>query len=149
MPEGEYSYYTNSAEQPQDKFEDYIAKDLIADVESRFQVISKRDLRAIVGVSMGGFGAVKIALKHPELYGFAAGLSSALDVPSRPFSIKRISQYRGHAQIFGPWGSQRVARTILLFSFTAIRSRHTPYLFLTCGDREGLLAVNRKICKAF
>jgi putative tributyrin esterase len=144
MPEGEYSYYTNAAERPQDRFEDYIVKDLIADVESRFQVIPKRDSRAIVGVSMGGFGAVKIALKHPELYGFAAGLSSALDVPSRPFSIKRISQYRGHAQIFGPWGSQtRLENDPLLLVHTSDAAT-TPYLFLTCGDREGLLAVNRR-----
>ncbi len=149
MPEGEYSYYTNSAEKPQDKFEDYIAKDLIADVESRFQVISKRDLRAIVGVSMGGFGAVKIALKHPELYGYAAGLSSALDVPSRPFSIKRISQYRGHAQIFGPWGSQTRRENDPLLLVHTSEAAATPYLFLTCGDREGLLAVNRRFANLF
>jgi S-formylglutathione hydrolase FrmB len=144
MPEGGYSYYTNSAEKPQDKFEDYIAKDLIADVESRFLVISKRDSRAIVGVSMGGFGAVKIALKHPELYGFVAGLSSALDVPSRPFSIKRISQYRGHAQIFGPWGSQTRRENDPLVLAQNSDAATTPYMFLTCGDREGLLAVNRR-----
>ncbi len=144
MPEGGNSYYTNSAEPSQDKYEDYVVKDLIADVEARFPVIPERQARSIIGVSMGGFGAVKIALKHPELYGFAAGLSSALDVPSRPFSIKRISQYRGHAQIFGPWGSQTRRENDPLLLVHTSDAAATPYMFLTCGDREGLLAVNRR-----
>ena len=149
MPEGENSYYTNSATRPQDKFEDYIVKDLIADVESRFPAVPRRDSRAIAGVSMGGYGAIKIALKHPGLYGFVAGLSSALDVPSRPFSIKRVSQYRGHAQIFGPWGSQtrRDNDPFLLVSSNDASVSDppaTPFMFLACGDREGLLGPNRR-----
>ena len=106
MPEGNSSYYVNSVDRSKDRYEDYITKDLIADVEARFPVAPSRPSRAIAGISMGGFGAVVLSLKHPELYAFAGGLSSAIDVPSRPFSIKRIGQYREHRAIFGPWGSQ-------------------------------------------
>ncbi len=114
MPEGDNSYYTNSADHPQDRYEDYLVHDLIADVEQRFPAASGRTHRAIVGVSMGGFGAVVLALKHPDLFVFAGGLSSALDVPSRPFSIKRIGQYRQHSSIFGPWGLKAVGPAIPL-----------------------------------
>ena len=62
-------------------------------------------MRAIVGISMGGFGAVKLALQHPELFIFAGGLSSAIDVPRRTFSIKRLQQSRHYRAIFGPSGS--------------------------------------------
>jgi enterochelin esterase family protein len=86
MPEGDESYYTNSREHPQDRYEDYIVDDLISDVEARFPVLKDRANRAIVGVSMGGFGAVKVAFRHPELFASVGGLSSAIDVPSRPFS---------------------------------------------------------------
>jgi Putative esterase len=95
-----------SAERPQDRSEDYITKDLIRNVESRFPAASGRENRAIIGVSMGGFGAVVLALKHPDLFAFAGGMSSALDVPTRRFSLRRVAQYRAHAQIFGPWGSE-------------------------------------------
>src|ERR1700681_598898 len=88
MPEGNDSYFVIAAERPQDRYEDYIVNDLIADVESKFPVAAGRATRAIVGVSMGGFGAVKLALSHPELFVFASGISPAVDVPSRPFSIK-------------------------------------------------------------
>jgi len=110
MPEGNSSYYTNSADRPQDRYEDYIVRDLIADVEQRFPAAGDRTHRATAGVSMGGFGAVALALKHPDLFVFAGGLSSALDVPSRPFSIKRVgntgstapSSVHGEARTAGP-----------------------------------------------
>jgi putative tributyrin esterase len=74
MPEGNSSYYVNSVDRPKDRDEDYITKDLIADVEARFPVSPNRSNRAIAGISMGGFGAVVLSLKHPELYTLAGGL---------------------------------------------------------------------------
>jgi S-formylglutathione hydrolase FrmB len=106
MPEGESSYYSNAVDPPRDRFEDYITHDLIADVESRFPVATGRGNRALIGISMGGFGAVKIALRHPDLFVFAGGLSSAIDVPRRAFSFKRLQQSRHYNSIFGPAGSQ-------------------------------------------
>ena len=144
MPEGNSSYYTNSADHPQDRYEDYVVHDLIADVERRFPAVSDRAHRAIAGVSMGGFGAVVLALKHPDLFIFAGGLSSALDVPSRPFSIKRVGQYRQHSSIFGPWGSQGRRGSDPFVLVRSADPAQTPYLFLTCGDQESLLPTNRR-----
>ncbi len=143
MPEGNSSYYTNSADHPQDRYEDYIVHDLI-DVESRFPAASDRTHRAIAGVSMGGFGAVVLALKHPDVFVFAGGLSSALDVPSRPFSIKRVGQYRQHSSIFGPWGSPSRRASDPFVLVRSADPAQTPYLFLTCGNQEGLLSTNRR-----
>lgn len=143
MPEGNDSYFVNAAERPQDRYEDYIVNDLIADVEIRFPVAKGRGTRAIAGVSMGGFGAVKLALSHPELFVFAGAISPAVDVPSRPFSIKRIQQWRRHSSIFGPWGSQvRRSGDPFVLARSADPAK-TPYLFLTCGNHEGLLPANR------
>lgn len=142
MPEGESSYYTNSVDRPTDRFEDYIVKDLIADVEAKFPADASR--RAIAGLSMGGFGAIKLALKHPELYQFVGALSSAIDVPTRPFSIKRISQYRQHASIFGAWGSQTRRENDPFVLAEKADPRQVPFMYLTCGEQEGLLAPNRK-----
>lgn len=85
MPEGSSSYYTNAVDPPQDRYEDYIVNDLILDVERRFPVAPGRSNRAIVGISMGGFGAVKLALRHPDLFSFVGGISSAIDAPGAPF----------------------------------------------------------------
>jgi putative tributyrin esterase len=143
MPEGSSSYFVNAPQPPQDRYEDYIVKDLIADVEDKFPAAGGRANRAIVGVSMGGFGAVNLALRHPDLFAFAGGISAALDVPSRPFSIKRLEQWRRHRAIFGPWDGQHQHENDPFVLARSADPARTPYLFLTCGEQEGLLATNR------
>jgi putative tributyrin esterase len=142
MPEGESSYYTNSRDHPKERFEDYIVKDLIAEAEARFPADSSR--RAIVGVSMGGYGAIKLALKYPELYRFVGALSPAVDAPSRPFSIKRVSQYRHYASIFGAWGSSTRRDNDPFVLARRIDPGEVPFIYLTCGEQEGLLPSNRQ-----
>jgi len=143
MPEGESSYFANAAGRPRDRFEDYITKDLITDVEGRFSVATGRENRAIVGVSMGGFGAVNLALRHPDLFVFAAGISAAIDVPSRPFSLRRVEQWRRHRAIFGPWNGQTQRENDPLTLVRTADPAKSPYFFLTCGEQEGLLTANR------
>ena len=144
MPEGAYSYYTNAVNPPQDRYEDYIVKDLIADVESKFPAATGRSNRAIVGVSMGGFGAVKVALHHPEQFIFAGGISSAVDVPRRAFTLKRLSQSRHYEAIFGSSGSQTRRDNDPFALVRTTTPEAAPYFFLTCGEQEGLLPANRE-----
>ena len=147
MPEAGSSYYTNAVDLPQDRYEDYIVHDLISDVESKFPVAMGRSNRAIVGISMGGFGAVKLALRHPDLFIFVGGLSSAIDVPRRAFSIKRLQQSRHYNSIFGSSGSTtRRENDPFLLGRTA-NPELAPYFFLTCGEQEGLLPANREFAQ--
>lgn len=144
MPEGGSSYYANAVDPPQDRYEDYIVHDLIADVESRFPAAPGRANRAIVGVSMGGFGAVNLALRHPDLFTFVGGISSAIDVPRRAFAIRRFQQSRHYEAIFGPSGSStRRDNDPFILARTA-NPEQAPYFFLTCGQQEGLLPANRE-----
>jgi len=147
MPEGNSSYYTNAVDPAQDRYEDYITRDLISDVESKFPVVVGRSNRAIVGVSMGGFGAVKLALHHPELFVFVGGLSSAIDVPRRAFSIKRLQQSRHYTSIFGPAGSQTRRDNDPFVLIRTASPEAVPYFFLTCGEQEGLLPANREFAQ--
>jgi putative tributyrin esterase len=144
MPEGECSYYTNAVDPTQDRFEDYITHDLISDVENRFPAAAGRANRAIVGISMGGFGAVKIGLRHPDLFFFAGGISSAIDVPRRAFSFKRLQQSRHYNSIFGPSGSQTRRDNDPFVLVRTANPEAAPYFFLTCGEQEGLLPANRE-----
>jgi putative tributyrin esterase len=143
MPEGDESYYVNAREPPQDRYEDYIVIDLVADVGKKFPVVVGGANRAIVGVSMGGYGAIKLALSHPDLFFFAGGISPAIDVPSRPFSIKRIQQSRHYTSIFGSWGTVTRRNGDPFVLARSADQAKTPYLFLSCGEQEGLLAPNR------
>jgi putative tributyrin esterase len=92
---------------------------------------------------MGGFGAVKIGLRHPDLFAFGGGLSSAIDAPRRGFTLRRIQDGRYYEEIFGPTGSPTRHD---YDPFARVRSANpetAPYFLLTCGEQKSLLAPNR------
>lgn len=144
MPEGGQSYYANAIDPPQDRYEDYIVNDLVSDVESRFPVATGRANRSIIGVSMGGFGAVNLGLRHPERFVFVGGISSAIDVPRRSFSIRRLRQSLHYRSIFGSSGSQPRRDNDPFVRVRTVNPDVAPYFFLTCGEQEGLLPANRE-----
>ncbi len=147
MPEGDYSYYVNAVERPADRYENYIVEDLLRDAQARFPIATNRENRAIIGVSMGGFGAIKIALGHPELFAFAGALSPAIDMPRRQFSLRRIQQSWEMRSIFGPWGSEARRRDDPFLLARDVAPASAPYLFLSCGADESLLAPNRQFAE--
>ena len=80
MPEGNDSWYVDSGGVVTDKYETYILKELIPDVDKRFRTIQSRYGRAVAGLSMGGYGAIKYGLKYPGTFEFAASISGAFGV---------------------------------------------------------------------
>jgi len=144
MVDGGSSYYVNAALTPEDKYEDYFVRDLIADVEARFPAASSRENRAIVGVSMGGFAAVKLALTHPDLFIFAGAISPAIDVPSRRFSWRRWGQSLRFRTLFGPDGSATRKADDPFQLILSTTPAQKPYLYLTAGEQEPLLEPNRR-----
>lgn len=147
MPEGDDSYYMNEVGNPKERFEDYITQDLLADVERRYPARSDRSGRAVIGISMGGFGAVKYAFSHPNLFCFIAALSPAIDVPFRHYSLRRIGQWWKFRTIFGPNGSaERNARDPSRLLFEADRNA-TPFIYLTAGEQEPLLRPNQQFAE--
>jgi len=81
MPEGQNSFYTNAINGG-GRWEDYIVQDFIPFIEKTWRVLDTRDGRAISGDSAGGYGALKIAWKHPRLF-CAVATHSAILLPSK------------------------------------------------------------------
>jgi len=72
------------------RYEAFLTVDLPRWVEANYRVLPGRGARAATGISMGGYGAVKTALKHPELYASVSALSGAL-IPFPWEDLKRYS----------------------------------------------------------
>jgi putative tributyrin esterase len=81
MPDANDSWYTNWATDPQQKYEDYTIKNLLAEIQSHYRTINTPGSSWIAGLSMGGFGALKFGLKS-QLFSEAASFSGALDAPT-------------------------------------------------------------------
>ena len=149
-PDAGNGWYTNSAGEPAAKFEDYVLVDLIADVERKYDVIRSRYGRAIAGLSMGGFGAVKMALKRPNLFFFAASFSGAHPVARDPdFGSRFGKEFERMQQIFGPADSEtRRANDVYLLASKASHAA-VPYFYLDCGTGDFLLHANRELAATF
>ena len=74
MPEGFRTYYVNDY-QGTFMYQDMFVKELVPYIDSLFRTIADRQHRALMGYSMGGFGALMLHLKHPEIFGTAVPLS--------------------------------------------------------------------------
>lgn len=104
MPNGGNSFYTNTADSKM-MWEDMIVKELIPYVDSHYRTIADREHRAISGTSMGGFGALKIAMKYPELFSTVSAMSAVLipQLPEKSDDPRTTSNfyYRILAPVFG------------------------------------------------
>ena len=148
MPEGNDGWYTDSASVPANKYESYILQELIPDVEKRFRASSEREGRAIAGLSMGGYGALKFGVKHPEMFVFSASLSGAFDAASwTEADLKGLEFiWRTLQPVFGAEKSETRAANDLrkLFSeLTAQPIAALPYVYVDCGTEDRLLEINR------
>jgi putative tributyrin esterase len=142
MPDGDDSWYTNSATMPRDKFEDYITQDLISEIDRKYRTIRERRARAIAGLSMGGYGAVKLAFKHPDLFAFAASLSGAFNAP-RDLGHLRPEFGAKLLEVFGKAGSRTRTRNDV---FLLLKTVHVyPYYYLSCGTEDFFLGTNRAL----
>ena len=78
MPDGSNklggSFYTNSV--TTGNWEDFITRDLVKYIDTKYRTVPHATSRGIAGHSMGGYGAIKIAIKHPEIFGAVYALSA-------------------------------------------------------------------------
>jgi S-formylglutathione hydrolase FrmB len=147
-PEGHDGWYTDSGTVPTDKYESYILQELIPDVERRFRTIAAREGRAIAGLSMGGYGALKFGLKFPDRFIFAASMSGALIGPILDPADQQLPSYvrpsisRAYGAMDNPVRSPNdIFKLINEIPSGSIST--LPFLYLDCGTEDGLVTSNR------
>ena len=133
--DGGNSFFLNS---PQGAYEDLVTKDAIEYAESTYRVRRERAGRALFGVSMGGYAALRIALSHPELFAAAATHSAMLlSGPPRPGQGADPYQLAAFARVFGepPDLALWKANDPLDWAQKATPSS-VPALSFDCGDHD-------------
>lgn len=86
MPDGRDSWYWDSPVDPGMQMESFITKVLVPYVDDNYDVDRRASHRAVTGLSMGGHGAMWLAMRHPDIFGNAGSMSGGVDI--RPFSKK-------------------------------------------------------------
>lgn len=103
-PEGGQTFYINSAD-GRVRYSDFFLQELIPLIEAKYRIKKGKDSRAISGISMGGYGALRFAFAHPEMFSAVSAQSAALitDSPEDLDTAARSGAPMGKvlAKVFG------------------------------------------------
>lgn len=137
MSEAGDSWYTDSLTVPDDKFESYLIKEFIPEIDKRFRTIADRRGRLVAGLSMGGYGAIKFGLKYPEMFKLVGSFSGALDGPLRG---QTHANYRPSIMaVFGPEDSAfRKENDVfeMLGKMPPDGLKRLPFFYVSCGTED-------------
>lgn len=138
MPDGGRGWYTDA--KAGYAHESDLVKDIVGLVDRTFPVKADRAGRAIGGLSMGGFGAVKIGLKHHEMFGSITSHSGALGFPRKPKDALGLSpefiRIFGEDSKDGPDDPHAIVQKI--------DHGRIPEIRIDCGVDDFLLDQNRE-----
>ena len=139
MPDGGRGWYTDSSVEPAGAFETFILRDLIGFVDRTFRTRAERGGRVVAGLSMGGYGAVKLGLKFPEVFCAAASHSGALVNPD-----ERGGTYLG-SELHRIFGDHPAGGANDIFALAErLEPGRRPALRIDCGTEDSLLGYNRR-----
>jgi S-formylglutathione hydrolase FrmB len=144
--DGGNSFFVNG---PAGRFEDMVSRDLIAHVESTYRVVPGRGGRALTGVSMGGYAALRLALEQPSLFR-AVTAHSAMLLTKPPTAAEGAGRWQMSAfyQAFGdPIDARLWADADPFVWVEKADPARVPALYFDCGaeDRYGLAAGNQDL----
>lgn len=136
MPQVHRSFYTDEAQG--NRYWTFLSEELPSIVNRFFRLSPRREDTFVAGLSMGGYGALKWALRQPHRFAAAASLSGALDMaqrsqvewPGDPGFFKRV------------FGDAPVAGTANDLSRLVEQADEPPRLYVCCGTEDGLYADN-------
>lgn len=148
MPNVDRSWYTDSAYNV--NYFSFVSKELPELYYYYFKGMSeKREDNIVAGLSMGGYGALKLALSCPDQYGSCIALSGALDITRKGLSCN-LSEWRS---IFGyeiksPLDLAGSSHDVFALSENNRREgRSFPKLYMWCGREDSLITINREFDK--
>ena len=99
LPNGGETFYINS-EDGKDRYEDFFVQELVPFIDHHYRTIATKDARGVSGLSMGGYGALHLAMRHSNLFGSVAATSAVL-IPRLPDPLPAEGRWRFYSRILG------------------------------------------------
>ncbi|MFK7771487.1 MAG: alpha/beta hydrolase [Saprospiraceae bacterium] len=156
MPDAKITWYVNDVEGKK-RYEDFFIQELIPHIDATFRTLPKKDFRGITGLSMGGYGSLLYAMKHPDLFVSSAPLSAAIYTEE---TVAKYDQDRWN-KVEGPMygknlvGEKRISdhwknnNPFYLLKKIDLEKLKKVKFYFDCGDDDFLYEGNSKIHIAF
>ncbi len=146
MPAVNHSFYCNEIHG--ERYWDYVSEELPATMQRFLRISSKPEDTYVAGLSMGGYGAMRLALTWPERFAGAASFSGAVDL-SAEFDEQQARHLQRWGRIFGD--AKSIADTeydlMYLMKKNANRSDR-PWLYVSCGTADFLYSMHQRFVPA-
>ena len=145
MPNGKVTWYANSYD-GKDPWEDMFIKEFIPFIETEYRVRSKKEFRAIAGLSMGGYGALILSMRNTELFSSCIAMSSGTFTDEEILKGDMYDRYFG--EIYGPKGENGVSdyyktySPLHLLESVDIEKLKSIRFYIDCGDDDFLYRGN-------
>jgi S-formylglutathione hydrolase FrmB len=149
MPDGKLTWYCNSYDR-KILWEDIFVNELMPFVEKEYRIRSSKEYRAIAGLSMGGYGALKLSMRHTDLFSCCVALSSGTFTDEE--IIKKSGQefemyfaglfgnkLQGEARLNEYW---KANNPLDLIHSVALDKLRTVRYWIDCGDDDFLFNGN-------
>ncbi len=141
MPQVHRSFYADEAHGA--KFWTFLSQELPGVVQSLFRVSARREDTFVAGLSMGGYGALKWALRHPERFAAAASLSGALDLEHRQSHDQRPHIRELMRRVYADRPVSGTDDDLFHLLETADRAS-LPSMYVACGTEDHLYPDNQR-----
>lgn len=154
MPDGDNRLYMNRDDGTY-PYEDMFITELIPYIEKKYKIKSEKKFRAISGLSMGGSGSLRLALKYDTLFGVCAGFSPGISTDEELLTEGQES-FDGYFGIISPSligkkGKERLTTTIKdydvlnLVNTKNVELLKTVHIYFDCGDDDFLTIGNSQL----
>jgi S-formylglutathione hydrolase FrmB len=128
------SFYINS-KGGRTRYEDFFIRDFIPQMEKRFRLLNGRSARAITGVSMGGYGALRFAFKYPQMFvSVSAHMPALMEQLPHAFGDMALNAFIGSA--FGQPVDEAFWKSNTPFAFARASNLRGLKIYFDCGDHD-------------
>jgi enterochelin esterase-like enzyme len=149
MPDGALTGFINSHDNKV-RYEDFFIQEFIPFIEKTYRIRAQKRYRAVAGLSMGGYGALIMATKHPELFAAAAPLSAGVrtdqevidmdnDYYERTMAYRNGKGLKGKDRLTPHYYQNSILKIVETRDAEAIK---TVRFYLDCGDDDFLIKGN-------
>jgi enterochelin esterase-like enzyme len=143
MPDAGKTWYINDAE-GKVRYEDMFMQEFIPYVDAKYRTRAKKEFRGVAGLSMGGWGALVNALKHPDAFAACAAFSAGLRTDEEFSSLPDSEFVEKYGDLFGPrlYGQDRLSEHFRkynpfdLVKTPPLQSLKSVRYYLDCGDDD-------------
>ncbi len=136
-PDGGFSsWYFDSPIDKTFQYETYISKELVQQIDAKYQTVASPKGRGITGLSMGGHGALYLAFKHQDIFGVAGSMSGGVDICQFPNNWDIAKRLGTYAQYSENWKKNTVVNMLDLLTPNALS------LIIDCGSEDFFYKVN-------